>query len=421
MNYFAEVQKNFDQLVEYRRHFHCHPECGPEEQLETLGFIEKQLDLFGIRYVRIPHGGILGFIEGEKSGKTLLLRADTDALPIQESENNLAGKRVCISEKNGVMHACGHDGHMAMLLVEAKLLKQMADSGELAGNIVLMFEESEEVVLEVEQICKYIQENNIKIDSAYATHVRWDIPVGKLSCEAGGAMAGFCQFELTLHGTTGHGSRPDLGNSVLDCFNQFYNAMQLVRMKKVAPDSQFTWSIGEVHTGTACNVLPDLLKSSGTLRFYSFEDGKMVWAEMKKILDSICGLMDCTYELEAIQFFPPINNNAECVDFYNDCVKAFVGENCAENYGPWMASETFSYMSCMYPSVLAFTGIKNEKLGSGANHHTAEFDLDEEGLVYGAAAGLAYAAEFLKKAPELSGFEPMEKSWGSFIEMLHNI
>ncbi len=416
MDYLAKVNEEFDELVRLRRHFHENPECGPAEQLKTLEYIEKELDKLDIRHVRIVHGGVLGFIDGKKDGKTILLRSDTDALPIQEDPNNLAGPKFCVSKVKGVSHACGHDSHMAMLLVVAKLLKQKESC--LKGSVILMFEESEEIELECEQICKYIEENNIHIDACYGNHVRWDIPVGKVMCSDGIAMHGLLAFEANIQGLNGHGSRPDLGHSTLDCFNLFYNSMNQMRMKLVAPDKRFTWSIGKVVCGTARNVIPDHLYFAGTARFSDTADGRNCFYEIKKMLDAACSVCDCTYTITPAQFLLPVKNYSPCAKLAEKCICG-LGENVLYKGDAWMASETFSYMSNMYPSIYAFIGIKNEKLGSGDNHHTPKFDLDEKGMIYGVAAALSYVESFLENPPDLSGFTKVSPSHKDYISFVH--
>ena len=418
MDCLAKVNEEFDELVRLRRHFHENPECGPEEQLKTLEFIEKELDKINVRHVRVKHGGVLGFIDGKKDGKTILLRSDTDALPIQEDENNLVGKKVCVSKIKGVSHACGHDGHMAMLLVTAKLLKQIESS--LAGSVILMFEQSEEIVLEVEQLCKYIEENGIKVDACYGNHVRWDLETGKIACNDGVAMHGLLAFEVEIFGKNGHGSRPDLGCSTLDAFNLFYNSMNQMRMKMVKPDSHFTWSIGKVECGTARNVIPDHLYFAGTARFSNAEDGRKAFYQIKKYLENACSNCDCTFTLEPAQYLLPVVNDSSCAAFAKKNIEQNLGKDIFSDVEPWMASETFNYMSCMYPSVYCFVGIKNEQLGSGDNHHTPKFDLDEKGLVYGTAAAFSYAVNFLENPPDLSGFKKVCQTHSEFISFVHD-
>ena len=192
MNILDIAKQNSDYTIKIRRYFHEHPECGPAEQTNTMAVIKEELDKMEIPYSQVPGGGIFAYINGSSTGKTILLRSDIDALPILESETNLKNKRICISKNPGVMHGCGHDGHIAMQLTAAKILKSMEAS--LNGRIVLMFEEGEEGHRNIEKLLAYMAEKDMKFDTCYACHVRWDIPTGKLSCCQGSAMSGLYHF-----------------------------------------------------------------------------------------------------------------------------------------------------------------------------------------------------------------------------------
>ena len=176
-----EVRKEQGELVALRRHFHEHPELSKKED-QTLAYIAKKLEEYGISYRLVDKGGLIAWIDGKGPGKTLLLRADVDALPIEEGERNLSCPRVCRSQNHGVMHACGHDGHMAMQLMAAKCLQRWKDQWD--GTVVLMFERGEEESGPLEYLLRYLEtESPWHIDACYATHVRWDIPAGKVSLE----------------------------------------------------------------------------------------------------------------------------------------------------------------------------------------------------------------------------------------------
>lgn len=155
MEIFEEAKKNFDFMVRIRRHMHENPEVTGQE-FETLKFINKELDALGIEHVEVEDGGIVGLIHGAKPGKTVLLRADMDALPIDESPKNLKKEKVCVSKNKGVSHACGHDAHTAMLLAEAKILNEHKD--ELNGTVVLCFERGEEGGGQVKNLLPYVVE-----------------------------------------------------------------------------------------------------------------------------------------------------------------------------------------------------------------------------------------------------------------------
>lgn len=418
MDILLLAQAQAEYTIRLRRHFHEHPEAGPAEQVETLKTVASELDAMDIRQVRIPGGGLFGFIDGPAHGKTVLLRADTDALPVLEDSCNLKGPRVCVSKVSGVMHACGHDGHTAMLLTEAKILKSLEK--QLKGSVILMFEEGEEGFCNVEKLCGYIQETGLSIDTCYSTHVCWDIPTGKIACTKGTALSGLYCFDLMIHGQGGHGSRPDLCNSPVDCFAAIYESMQTLRLKAVDPRSCLTWSIGQIHAGKSSNVVPEDLSASGTIRFFDSSNGRRFWEEFGRTVEELGKLYRCNTKLICRQILEPTINDPACRRLFLDAVEKNLGSGVLMDWGPWMASESFSYMTSMYPGVNTFIGIKNEMLGSGANHHTPQFDLDEAALPQGVAAAVAYTLEFLENPPDTSGFQSLCGSLKELVDMLHH-
>ena len=403
LNILDLVQKYAHELTALRRHFHENPELSGQEK-ETLAFIEEKLQSCHIPYHHVNNGGIVGWIDGEGGGegKTLLLRADIDALPIDESPENLGHKRTCRSCHPGVMHACGHDGHMAMLLVEGKILESLKKTW--SGKIILMFEQGEEGTGNIKQLLEFLErDSGWSIDACYATHVRWDIPAGKIAICHGPAMAGGFGFKIKLIGNGGHGSRPDLANSPIDCFAAFYQNIQALRMRSVSPKECLTLSIGSIHAGELLNVIPDDLVFAGTSRFFSYDNaGKAFYEGFMKILENECDNYNCRYEI--LRMHHPLyeaHNDETCTTLAERAVQTHMGEDVLFEAEPWMASETMALTLRLYPGVLTFTGIANEELGCGANHHTPQFDLDERGLIYGAAAGISYALQFLAEQPDI--------------------
>jgi len=401
MEILKESKELFDYLVKARRQFHENPELSGEEW-ETLKYIRNELDDMGIEYVEVEDGGIVGLIHGAKPGKTLLLRADVDALPIMENPKNLKGDKVSVSKIPGVSHACGHDAHAAMLLGEAKLLNAHKD--ELNGTIVLCFERGEEGGGQIQQLLPYIDEQmGLSIDGCMATHVKWDVPAGQVSVEPGAVIAGGIGFGIRLRGCAGHGSRPDMAHSALDCFNAIYNHMNMIRMKHVHPADILTFSVGTVQCGTAFNIIPDELTFAGSLRTYNVEGAGIPF--MKQFMDVVeaeCKLFGCTYEvLNTKEPLFECYNNPACSALAKEAVKKHLGEEALCVAEPWMACESYQAFLKWWPGVITFTGICSEESGAGANHHTPEFDVDEKGMIYGVAAAVAYAVEFLNNEKEI--------------------
>lgn len=388
------AQENYDYAVKMRRQLHENPEISGVE-FETLKLIQRELDDMGIEYTVVPDGGIVGLIHGGKPGKMVLMRADMDALPIQENTENLAGKKACVSKIAGVSHACGHDAHTAMLLAEAKILNEI--KGELNGDVVLCFEQGEEGGGQIANLLPYIvEEMKLPIETCVATHVKWDVEAGKISAEPGPVISGGYGFTIKLHGLSGHGSRPDLGHSVLDCFNSIYNHMNMIRMKYVSPTDILTFSVGTVQCGTALNILPDELTFAGTIRTFNIDGaGEPFRKQFMDVIEAECKLHQCTYEV--VSFKDPLfenYNNEKCSEIARNAVKKYLGEEALTKTEAWMACESMQAFLKYWPGVISFTGIKNDAIGTGANHHTPEFDIDESGMVAGITAALGYVIEF---------------------------
>ena len=407
MEIFEEAKKNFDFMVRIRRHMHENPEVTGQE-FETLKFINKELDALGIEHVEVEDGGIVGLIHGAKPGKTVLLRADMDALPIDESPKNLKKEKICVSKNKGVSHACGHDAHTAMLLAEAKILNEHKD--ELNGTIVLCFERGEEGGGQVKNLLPYVVETmGLHIDTCMATHVKWDVPTGTISAEPGAVFSGAYGFVIKLHGLAGHGSRPDMAHSVLDCFANIYNHMNMLRMKYVSPTDVLTFSVGTVQCGTARNIVPDELTFGGSVRTFNVEGAGVPFMEhFMEVVKKECELCQCTYEV--LYMKDPLfecYNNPTCSQIAKEAVRKYIGDGAVTVTAPWMASESMQAYLKLWPGIITFTGIQSEEVGSGANHHTPEFDVDEKGMIYGVSAALGYVKDFLNYEGEIP-FTPFE-------------
>lgn len=416
MDILAMTKAYQPDTVALRRALHARPEAAPEEQLETLTFIEAELDKLGINHERIPGGGVIGYIECGKPGRTLLLRSDVDALRIQEAVHNLKGDRTCISEKDGLMHACGHDAHMAMLLTTARILKFQAH--ELAGRILLLFEEGEEGGGNIKTICRWMHRNALHIDGCYAAHVRWDVPSGQVAVCKGAAMCGQMRFRLTIKGHSGHGSRPDLACNTIDCFHLIYTAWQTLRMTRVRPDTSLTWSVCSLHAGDSHNVIPDKLTCEGTIRMMDVESGDAFWQAFHSSAVRIAKECGCTAALERVMYLLPLAGDDTCQTLFKQAAREVLGQDAVFTADPWMASESFSYLSVMYPSVFSFVGIRNEEKGCGANHHTPEFDLDEDGMMAGVAAACAYARAYLLTEPDTTAFKPLCSNMDELMDLV---
>ncbi len=400
MKNFEIAKKHEDYIIALRRHFHENPELSGQEE-KTLERICQELDSMGIEYVVIPKGGVLAKIVGGKPGeKAVMLRADVDALPVQETPDNLkAGMRTCISKVPGVMHACGHDGHIAMLLGAAKVLLERKD--EIEGTVYLCFERSEESSSDnanVAYIFAYIEKEGIRIDTVYGTHLLATAPTGYVGINDGGMMAGVFVFEVEIEGAGGHGSRPDQANNPMDAFVAIYQRMQAIRVAKINPFETCTYSIGALQGGQTWNVIPQKLQFAGNMRTFDRDGVGMTFrAEMEKAIRGICEAYDCTptFKRWDLPGYGTVNDAAHA-QFARKVIAEEVGAECVGTVEPWMASESYADYLLQWPGVFVFLGMQNDEKGVGAAHHNQAFDIDEDVLVKGATGAATYAIEYLK-------------------------
>ena len=396
----AMAEENF--LISLRNHLHMHPELS-EQEYKTLEFIGEKMDDFGIPYTEIPFGGIFATLDSGKSGPTILLRADIDALPIAENPENLKRKKHCISQNPGVSHACGHDAHTAILLTTAKILSEHKD--EWAGKVILMFEQAEEMGDRgIRDLLPYLETNGIHVDACYGTHMKYNLPAGKVAALYGSALAGAFFFKVTIHGKSGHGSLPHLAKNPIDCFVNFASELASYRMRMVSPQSCLTYSFGMVQAGDTPNIIPDTLTFCGTARCFDNEEGLAFRRDFKYILGNVCEIYGCTAKMEIDHYFRATVNTKECVDVARKAIEEAAPGMLSET-DPWMATETFAITESVYPGVFTFTGILDEEEGTGANHHTPEFDVPEKSLVCGVIAALAYTLSMLENFPQITSFE----------------
>jgi amidohydrolase len=392
--------------ISLRRHFHVHAEPTSRE-FETVKRICGELDALGIKYVNIPDGGVLAVIEGDGSSEAhILLRADCDALGMTEDPNNGNGqKKVCVSENFCAAHMCGHDGHTAMLLGAAKCLKAM-DPARIRGTVYLLFERGEEGGNCIYYVMKYIQEHQIRIDSCFAIHVEPSLPAGTFWANPGPSNAGNVNFEITLTGKGGHGSRPDLSNSPIDCFVAIMNELKDVRYKYISPVDVITYNIGAVNCGTRRNIVPETLEFKGTSRFYNSDAGLTFKNKLRMIIEKNCELYDIRPDFNV--FSGPslsVINNEEATRVIRNALTSMYGPECLKELPLSMGSESFATLSSYYPSVMIRLGVGNKQKGMTAALHNPHFELDESALKYGISAHLGYVVEYMKE-PHHFSFTP---------------
>lgn len=381
-------------LREKRRHFHEHPELSGKET-ETSRYIQAEATRLGLTVEPLEGTGFLAILDTGRPGRTLALRADMDALPIQESQENMAGAKQCVSQNPGICHACGHDAHMAIALASMQVLCELKDN--LYGKIIFAFEEGEERGSGIRAMTAALAAK--KTDAIYGNHVAAFMDSNTVCLDAGPRMAGAMGIHFTLKGKSGHASRPDLSCNPISAGAAIVSQLSAVWTNQMDVTKTVTLSITQFNAGISSNIIPDEARIAGTCRFFDKGEAQKGSRLIRDVVNSTSKLYGCTPE------FSPMSRII-CDPVNNDPILARQAQSSAQEVMPaeqilhdvtWFASESFSrYASCA-PSMFAFIGIRNPSAGSGAEHHNPSFDVDEDALQTGVLMMCKFTVDFLRK------------------------
>ncbi len=382
------VDEIFEEVVSYRRELHKIPEIAFGE-FKTADFICRQLDEMGIPYKRgIAKTGVVAYLEAKPGAKTLLMRADMDALPVTEE-----GECEFRSRHEGMMHACGHDAHMAILLGCAKVLSRLKD--KLSCNIKFCFQPGEEAAGGALPMIEEGVLENPHVDAAVGGHVMNDVPAGKILVKTGEMMAAPDDFEMTIHGKGGHGAYPHNCIDPVAITTQILQGWNALSARYTTPLEKHLISVNCFQAGTCYNVIPDDATVMGTVRMYDDTLRRKLPEEMEKIAVSIAEAFGASCEFKYIFRYPPLINDKEMTDAFRASSEEILGkENVVEGKDPSMAGEDFAYFAKAVPSVFVNYGTGNEKIGATMPLHNSNFIIDEEGLRTGVLAMSYFALQF---------------------------
>jgi len=374
-----EAEKIKDEIISWRRDFHMHPELGFEEE-RTSKIVEEHLREWGYKIKRAGTGIIADIGDG---GKTIALRADMDALPIQE-ENDVPYK----SRVPGKMHACGHDAHTAMLLGAAKILAEMKD--ELQGTVKLIFQPAEEGGLGAKKI---VEEGHLDdVDAIFGIHVWAELPSGIIGIKSGPLLASADAFRVLIKGKGGHGAAPHFSIDPIPAAADAVLALQRIVAREVDPLESAVVTVGKIQGGTAFNVIPQYVELEGTFRFFTQELGKFLERRIREIIENTAKAHNCKAEVNTEILGPPTINDEKMVKFVAETAKALglkVGE-----VRKTLGGEDFAYYLEKVPGAFIALGIRNEEKGIIYPHHHPKFDVDEDVLYLGTALEVALAFNF---------------------------
>ncbi|MBT3189340.1 MAG: amidohydrolase [Anaerolineae bacterium] len=379
-----------------RRDFHMHPELGFEE-IRTAGIVAKELRALDLEVTTgIAETGVVALLEGAKPGPVLLLRFDMDALPITEE----TGAEYA-STTQGKMHACGHDGHVAIGLTVAKMLNEVRD--DLGGSIKFVFQPAEEGVVGqkgrggAEQMMHEGVLENPKVDYTLSLHLWNSKPLGWLGVGAGPVMAGAEYFKITVYGKGGHGAMPHVSVDPILAASQIVNALQSVVARNVHPLKPAVLTVASMQGGEAFNVIPSKVEMTGTIRTFETETREIVIQRFYEIIENTAKAMGCTAEVELKQVSPAVINNRKITESVRKAAQELYPKTEIDTgLYTTMAAEDMAYMMEKVPGCYFFLGSANDEQGLNFDHHHPKFDFDEAVLPRAAALMAASAVEILK-------------------------
>ena len=382
-----ELAKKYkDYVVGLRREFHQMPEPSLQEY-KTSKRIQEELDKMGAKYKVVAGTGVVVEIGGKKPGKKVALRADIDGLSVNECTGVDYASKNC-----GMMHACGHDGHISMLLGAARILKDIED--EINGTVKLYFQPAEEVAAGAKAM---IEAEPLKgvVDGCFGIHLWSDIPVGKISVEAGPRMASADNFEIKIIGKGGHGSLPQQCVDPVVTASAFVVNLQSLVSRETNPNESLVITVGKLQAGTTANVIPGYAVVEGTARCFNPELRKDIPKKIERILKGTAEMYRAEYEMKYMFYPAPVINDEKCAGIAKESVRKLLGENGFYSLEKLTTAEDFSAYSTKVPGVLAFVGVKNPDKQCIYPHHHAKFNMDEDGFVIGTALYVQYALDFL--------------------------
>jgi len=388
-DFLSEAQSLFEYTQSLRRDFHMHPELGFQE-VRTAGIVAKELASLGLEITTgIAETGVMAVISGTKSGPVVLVRADMDALPIVEETG-----APYASQNPGVMHACGHDGHTAVLLTVARLLHAHKD--ELAGTVKLIFQPAEEGMGGAEKMIEAGILENPRPDVTLALHFWNERPVGWFGIADGPAMAGAEIFKIKVIGKGGHGAIPHLAADPILAAAQIVSALQGIVSRNVPPLQTAVVSVCTIHGGETFNVIPPTVELTGTIRTFEAQVRQTVLKRFAETVNAAAEAMGCRAEIDMQRLTPAtVNDPGAAARVQAVARRLFTTKDVDPANYITMGSEDFAFILEKVPGCFFFVGSANPEKGLDAAHHHPKFDIDETALPRAAALMTAAVMDFL--------------------------
>jgi amidohydrolase len=389
MGIIERIAAFHDDLTNWRRDIHAHPELGFEEQ-RTSDLVAQKLTEFGYEVHRgIGRTGVVGRLRAGTSARSIGVRADMDALPIQEATNLTYRSR-----HEGCMHACGHDGHTTMLLGAARYL---AETRNFDGTVHLIFQPAEEGLGGGQAMVEDGLFDRFPCDAIFGMHNRPGLAIGKFQIRTGPMMAGGAYFDIAVSGRGAHGARPESGIDPVIVASHITTALQTVVSRNVRPLDTAVLSVTQIHAGDAYNVIPEQAFIRGTARAFAPATLALIEQNMRRIAGGVAGGFGASAEVDFRSLFPPLVNDATEAEFIAEVAAELVGsENVNRNGNLVMASEDFSFMLNCRPG--AYIQIGNGDMPGGCEVHNPGYDFNDAALPFGASLFARLAERKLARA-----------------------
>jgi amidohydrolase len=378
MNFLDEAKELEHELINWRRDFHRHPELGFKE-LRTSHVVTQQLNSFGFEVkTGIAQTGIVGILNTNKPGPTIMVRIDMDALPIHEmNETNYK------SENPGVMHACGHDGHMAIGLGTAKILSRLRSS--ISGRVMFVFQPAEEGLGGAKQMIDEGILKNPKPDSVLGFHLINELPFGILVVHSGPLATSHDKFSCIISGKGGHGAIPHLTRDPIVALGYIITAIQTIVSRNISPLETGVVSITTVSAEGASNIIPESVEISGTIRAFNEKIRSTLHNRTRDIIEGVSRIMGCHAELTIETINPAIYNNPEVTSIVFKAAETIVGLNNINTTYRSSGSDDIAFFTERIPGCVFHIGSANEAKGLNYPGHNPFYDFDEHAMVLGVA------------------------------------
>lgn len=377
-----------NKLIHWRRDFHQHPELGFEE-FRTSDIVARYLEALGLDVRRgVGQTGVVGLLQGQEDGPTIALRADMDALPIEDQ------KQVDYRSKiSGIAHACGHDAHTSILMGVAQVLVEHVT--KIKGNVKFIFQPAEEGLGGAEAMIRDNVLLDPRVDAIAGLHVHNSIPTGHISAVRGVSCAAADQIWIKIIGKGGHAAYPHQTIDAISVAGEVISALQHITSRQIDPLDSIVITIGKIRGGSASNVIAPEVEMKGTVRTINPKLREEMPQRIKTVIHGVTSGLGASYEFNYQKGYPSIINDNALIDLLLETVDDVMGKNCWELGQPTMGSEDFSYYTQHVPGVFFRLGTGNKQKGSVHSGHHPAFDIDEDSLPIGVALLSAFALNYL--------------------------